>query len=235
MEECPVCLDVIEDSGDTAVTPCGHRFHLTCLFKSFRGGTPTCPMCRGNIIEPELGTDLSHGENMPHEEDGYAAILERATQNYHHLETMQENDVAWAWTTDRSSWIDVSGMYVDFLKHIMRWPHHVYVDTESQDEIDLFMEDFCDLVQDSMETLTSERHVPFCPPEAFVLKTAFGPAFCDGFTMHQRYIFLLRCMSDVMGYLSETTGNGGVLDDFPLCHVLSGKLVQMFCDNPVQG
>ena len=40
MTRCPICLGGCRWNGCT--TPCGHRFHRTCL----RQAGPTCPLCR---------------------------------------------------------------------------------------------------------------------------------------------------------------------------------------------
>ena len=39
--ECPVCLDVIEESKDIQFTPCGHKYCSTCLPRLDK-----CAICR---------------------------------------------------------------------------------------------------------------------------------------------------------------------------------------------
>ena len=230
-EECPVCLDIIEEDKDTAVTPCGHRFHLTCLYKSFTNGTAQCPLCRGHIIEPEEAPPASDDDTD--EEEGhshYVAILDRAIQNHRNLMLLLENDAAWTWTTFKEGWVEAAGMYVEFLRHVAHNPEHVYLGPigGAGGSTALLMEDFHSLAIDSLETISSDRYELFCHPEFLLLKTAFGPAFCDGYTMHQRYVYFLRTMSRVVEYFSDRMGDQQAIEDFPMCHLLSGRLVKMF-------
>ena len=56
------------------------------------------------------------------------------------------------------------------------------------------MEGFKDLLLDNMEMLSEDKYDVFSHPEAVIINTVFGPAYCDGFDMHQRYILLLKTM-----------------------------------------
>ena len=93
--ECSICLDIIESGSDTAKTPCGHRFHLTCLLKSVHAGTWTCPLCRGDMIqldepsEPEDDLVLEN-VNVDHQEEPFSATLRLAKDNYNRLKSSIE-------------------------------------------------------------------------------------------------------------------------------------------------
>lgn len=96
LHECSVCLDVIEKNGDSAKTPCGHRFHLTCLMQSVRAGTLTCPLCRGDIIKPEesQGTEeeeLNDEDASLRELPPYVATLRLADDNFAKLKASIES------------------------------------------------------------------------------------------------------------------------------------------------
>ena len=61
-------------------------------------------------------------------------------------------------------------------------------------EIDVFLEGFKELLLDNMEMLSDDSYDVYCHPEAILVNTVFGPAYCDGFGMHERYILLLKTM-----------------------------------------
>lgn len=48
--ECSICFDEI-GAINTLVTECGHKFHASCVFKSFVNGTFGCPLCRTELAE----------------------------------------------------------------------------------------------------------------------------------------------------------------------------------------
>lgn len=50
-ESCAFCTDSFADTPawPTRTTPCGHRFHYSCLQAFLRRGSTRCPMCRGSI------------------------------------------------------------------------------------------------------------------------------------------------------------------------------------------
>ena len=97
LHECSVCLDVIDRAGDAAKTPCGHRFHLTCLMKSVHAGTWTCPLCRGDIIQ--LPKEEEEEENDPENDTlqlvrealPYIATLRLADDNFAKLKASVES------------------------------------------------------------------------------------------------------------------------------------------------
>ena len=61
-------------------------------------------------------------------------------------------------------------------------------------EIDAFMELICESILDNFEMLSGDDHDAYTHPETILTRTAFGPAYCDGYTMHQRYILMLKTM-----------------------------------------
>ena len=44
-EVCPICYSAIDDPDDSAVTPCHHSFHMTCLRRCM-AEKDECPLCR---------------------------------------------------------------------------------------------------------------------------------------------------------------------------------------------
>jgi hypothetical protein len=48
--ECCICMDVIDYTKNFTRTECGHEFHSTCLFQSFKE-KDDCPLCRKVLIE----------------------------------------------------------------------------------------------------------------------------------------------------------------------------------------
>jgi hypothetical protein len=51
---CPICLEEIGEKN-RCITPCGHYFCATCIFKSIMV-RPTCPLCRSVIMQTEQST-----------------------------------------------------------------------------------------------------------------------------------------------------------------------------------
>ena len=105
----------------------------------------------------------------------------------------------WRWTDNPQGWVECSKLYTRFIEYVSRYPDYVYVDDDQVhpqriQEVDIFMELICESILDNFEMLSGGAHDAFCHPETILTKTAFGPAYCDGFTMHQRYILLLKTM-----------------------------------------
>ena len=44
--ECPICMVPISSAKDSVATPCGHKFHMSCLQKWQNSGNNQCPSCR---------------------------------------------------------------------------------------------------------------------------------------------------------------------------------------------
>lgn len=62
--ECSICFDEI-GAINTLVTECGHKFHASCVFKSFVNGTFGCPLCRTELAE------IPKDEDEDEEDDEY--------------------------------------------------------------------------------------------------------------------------------------------------------------------
>ena len=52
---CAVCLGHIQ--SNVSETACGHRFHTTCLLRSFSVGS-TCPLCRQELIPSGVKNEI---------------------------------------------------------------------------------------------------------------------------------------------------------------------------------
>ena len=101
----------------------------------------------------------------------------------------------WRWTEYPQGWVDAAMSFVKFVNYVGSHPGHVYKTRGAPThEIDVFMEGFRDLLLDNMEMLSEDKYDVFSHPEAVIINTVFGPAYCDGFDMHQRYILLLKTM-----------------------------------------
>ena len=61
--ECAICFDEI-GAVNCIVTECGHKFHSSCIFKSFANGTIGCPLCRKELVE------VQEDEEDDDEDDG---------------------------------------------------------------------------------------------------------------------------------------------------------------------
>jgi hypothetical protein len=62
--ECPICLDMVENSK--CETECGHIFHSQCMFKTIASGNFRCPTCRFELIKApqNLPIELVDGSHV---------------------------------------------------------------------------------------------------------------------------------------------------------------------------
>lgn len=56
-QECPICMEPIEDGCNKTVTQCGHLFHSSCIFQNMAAHNGFgCPYCRTTLAE-EIESD----------------------------------------------------------------------------------------------------------------------------------------------------------------------------------
>ena len=48
-DECPICLEPIDDDKDSSTLKCNHKYHKVCL-KMWLDRNPICPLCRMDVI-----------------------------------------------------------------------------------------------------------------------------------------------------------------------------------------
>lgn len=75
---CAVCLAHIQSNASE--TACGHRFHTTCLLRSFSVGS-TCPLCREELIPSDVKNEirlsrLAATQHTNAENQSYRTLLE---------------------------------------------------------------------------------------------------------------------------------------------------------------
>ena len=64
LNECPICLDNIEDMCNKVITECGHIFHCSCLMKNVNHNGFKCPCCRSKMAdESDESEDESDDES----------------------------------------------------------------------------------------------------------------------------------------------------------------------------
>ena len=52
VQECPICMEPIEDGCNKTVTQCGHLFHSSCIFQNMAAHNGFgCPYCRAAMAE----------------------------------------------------------------------------------------------------------------------------------------------------------------------------------------
>lgn len=49
-DSCPICCEEL-NTTNIATTPCGHKFHTTCLLENVKYGSFKCPCCREQLVE----------------------------------------------------------------------------------------------------------------------------------------------------------------------------------------
>lgn len=60
VDECPICLEVVELRANRVITECGHIFHCKCLVTNIAHNGFACPYCRTAMaeeVEEEDGYD----------------------------------------------------------------------------------------------------------------------------------------------------------------------------------
>ena len=65
LNECPICMDNIEDMCNKVITECGHIFHCSCLMKNVNHNGFKCPCCRSKMADESDGdsNDESDGDS----------------------------------------------------------------------------------------------------------------------------------------------------------------------------
>jgi hypothetical protein len=65
LNECPICMDNIEDMCNKVITECGHIFHCSCLMKNVNHNGFKCPCCRSKMADESDGDsdDESDGDS----------------------------------------------------------------------------------------------------------------------------------------------------------------------------
>lgn len=75
-QRCSICMDVTE-SKNVATTECGHKFHTSCLLRSFDANR-ACPLCRRSLLPVSEDTEAdpaSSIQSMQREYDAKTAVL----------------------------------------------------------------------------------------------------------------------------------------------------------------
>lgn len=57
MSDCPICMEVIDETKNFIVTECGHRFHCNCLMQNAAHNGFGCPYCRTVLAEEPVEDD----------------------------------------------------------------------------------------------------------------------------------------------------------------------------------
>jgi len=70
-EQCSICMDAIYTRKRAYLSPCGHSFHKTCIYKAYEYkwrhkwcSQFKCPMCRRNINLIDLGERYSSANKL---------------------------------------------------------------------------------------------------------------------------------------------------------------------------
>jgi hypothetical protein len=78
LPECPICFELIDETSNRTITPCGHLFHTTCLMihvctnnnahhsygpDSSEVYNKTCPCCRAKLNDPSISGGINNDSN----------------------------------------------------------------------------------------------------------------------------------------------------------------------------
>ncbi len=55
-DNCPICLEPMEDLNEQKITLCEHTFHASCIDR-WLSNHNTCPVCRTILFEQQIRTD----------------------------------------------------------------------------------------------------------------------------------------------------------------------------------
>mgnify|MGYP001411563681 CR=1 FL=1 len=165
-----------------------------------------CPLCRA-----EVKLSSKHSEEVVWADDdeeiipyvdNIAASIVLADRLQLSVDAMQERGEVlqeWRWTSNPRHWVQCSKLYTEFLRHVQCHPEYVSHPVSSPPDgaiqirrVDEALYEIRTCILDGIADLdlyTVDNH-----PETILVNIVFGPAYCDGFTMHQRYIMLLCAM-----------------------------------------
>ena len=68
VEECPICLEVIEGFKNRVTTECGHTFHCKCLMTNAAHNGFGCPFCRTEMAD-EVADSESEDNDDRYDDD----------------------------------------------------------------------------------------------------------------------------------------------------------------------
>jgi len=54
-DNCSICLQKLNTTPNTCLSPCKHSFHTECIIKWFRAGSPRCPLCNDTSTQIPRG------------------------------------------------------------------------------------------------------------------------------------------------------------------------------------
>ena len=57
IDECPICLEIVEPRANRVITECGHIFHCSCLMTNVSHNGFACPYCRTAMAEEVTDDD----------------------------------------------------------------------------------------------------------------------------------------------------------------------------------
>jgi len=81
LPECPICFELIDETSNRTITPCGHLFHTTCLMihvctnnnthhsygpDSSELYNKTCPCCRAKLNESSISGGINDDNSNNH-------------------------------------------------------------------------------------------------------------------------------------------------------------------------
>ena len=80
-ENCPICYQTLDTDKNYCITPCGHRFCLTCMIKNQKYSS-LCPICRYNLNKE----DTTNSTRIPFTEvNAIINLLYQINQFTHNL------------------------------------------------------------------------------------------------------------------------------------------------------
>lgn len=96
-EECPICMEPMDENCDKTVTKCGHSFHSSCIFQNMAAHNGFgCPYCRTILAKEieESDDDSIYAYSMDEQEQDYVFTSFRMFHQQINNEDVEDEDEA---------------------------------------------------------------------------------------------------------------------------------------------
>ena len=57
---CCICLDTMNESNQTHILSCEHKYHTECIIDWFRKGKSHCPLCNDNPTQVDVDGNFDY-------------------------------------------------------------------------------------------------------------------------------------------------------------------------------
>lgn len=102
--ECPICMDIVDNNKNYVITECGHIFHAHCIMTSIAHNGFNCPCCRTTMAQAKPSDDDDddddddeydiglYDDDVPDDEDDALRGLRLFTDNIENIPHCEEDE-----------------------------------------------------------------------------------------------------------------------------------------------